>query len=63
MGVPITVAAPEDGEPGNGRLVITHDLGTVSAECLGMTEAEWSPDPVYDGMYGIAIEVTGRDND
>ena len=63
VGVPITVKAPDDEEPGNGRLVITHDLGTVSAECLGMTADEWSPDPVYDGMFGLAVTVTERDND
>ena len=63
VGVPITVVAPEDDEPGNGRLTILHDLVTVSAECLGMTDAEWSPDPVYDGMFGLALEVTERDND
>ena len=63
MGVPITVAAPEGAEPGNGRLVITHDLGTVSAECLGMTADEWSPNPVYDGTLGLALTVTERDND
>ena len=61
--MPITVVAPEDDEPGNGRLTILHDLVTVSAECLGMTDAEWSPDPVYDGMFGLALEVTERDND
>ena len=62
-GVPIMVKAPEDDERGNGRLTILHDLTTVSAECLGMTEEEWSPDPVYDGMFGLALEVTERDND
>ncbi len=62
VGVPITVEAPEDDEPGNGRLVITHDLGTVSAECLG-NPADYAPDPVYDGMFGLALTVTERDND
>ena len=62
VGIPITVAAPEDDDPGNGRLTIIHDLGTVSAACLG-NPAGYAPDPVYDGMFGLAIEVTERDND
>ena len=63
VGVPIMVAAPEDDDSEDDRLTIIHDLVTVGAECLGMTEDEWSPDPVYDGMFGLAIEVTERDND
>ena len=62
-GVPITVKAPEDDEPGNGRLTILHDLTTVGWDCLGMTEEQWAPDPVYEGMSGLALEVTERDND
>ncbi len=63
VGVPITVTAAEDDDSENGKLVITHDIGTLPAVCLGMTDAEWSPDPVYDGMFGLGIEVTERDND
>ena len=63
VGIPITVAAAEDEDRENGRLVIIHDLWTPSADCLGMTDEEWSPDPVYDGMTGLALEVTERDND
>ena len=61
-GVPITVIAGEDDDSENGRLTIQHDLVTVPAECLGNPDG-YEPDPVYDGMYGIAIEVTERDND
>ena len=56
------MAAPEDDDSTNDKLTIIHDLGTVSAECLG-NPAGYAPDPVYDGMFGLAIEVTERDND
>ena len=61
-GVPITVTALEDDDRENGRLIIEHDIFTVPADCLG-NAAGSPPDPVYDGMYGIALEVTERDND
>ena len=44
-------------------MTIRHDLFTLPADCLGLTEAEYEVDPVYDGMYGIALDVTERDND
>lgn len=62
-GVPITVVAAEDDDSDNESLTIQHSIYTLSAECLGMDAEEWAPDPVYDGMYGLAIEVTERDND
>ena len=62
VGVPITVAAPEDDDSEDDKLTIIHDLGTVLAECLGNPD-DYAPDPVYDGMYGLAIEVAERDND
>ena len=61
VGVPITVKAPDDDEPGNGRLTITHGLTTVLAECLNNPPNH--PDSVYDGMSGPALTVTERDND
>ena len=61
VGVPITVKAPDDDEPGNGRLTITHELATVLAECLNNPANH--PDSVYDGMSGPALTVTERDND
>ena len=62
VGVPITVIAAEDDDSENGRMTIQHDLVTVPAECLG-NPAGYAPDPVYHEMYGIALEVTERDND
>ena len=62
VGVPITVWAAEDADSENGRLIIEHDISTVPAACLG-NPAGYAPDPVYDGMFGIALEVTERDND
>ena len=61
-GVPITVTALEDDDRENGRLIIEHDIFTVPADCLG-NPTNYAPDPVYDGMYGLALEVTERDND
>ena len=63
VGVPITVVAAEDDDSDHESLTIQHTIYTLSAECLGMTEDEWAADPVYDGMYGIALTVTERDND
>lgn len=70
-GVPITVTAAEDdssdeeaaGRPKNAKLTILHTLNTLPHDCLGMAEADWSPDPVYDGVDGPALVVTERDND
>ena len=62
-GVPITVVAAEDDDSEHEALTIQHSIYTLSAECLGMTDDEWAPDPVYDGMHGLALEVTERDND
>ena len=62
VGVPITVTALEDDDRENGRLFIEHDIFTVPAACLG-NPAGYEPDPVYDGLYGIPLEVTERDND
>ena len=61
-GAPITVTAAEDDDSENGKLTILHDLGTVSAACLG-DPSDYAADPVYDGMFGLAIEVTERDKD
>ena len=62
-GVPITVAAAEDDDSESESLTILHSLDTVPHDCLGMAEADWQRDPAYDGMHGIALQVTGRDND
>ena len=70
VGVPITVTAvdddktaAEDGEE-EGWLTIRHSIYTVPAECLGdPPPQDWDYDPVYDDMFGIALEVTERDND
>ena len=62
-GVPITVVAAEDDDSENETLTILHDIWTVPHGCLGMAEGDWRPDPVYEGMLGPALEVTGRDND
>ncbi len=62
-GVPITVVAAEDDDTENETLTILHDIVTVPHDCLNMEEDDWQPDPVYDGMLGPAMEVTGRDND
>ena len=63
VGVPITVTAREDDDQENGRLTILHSIYTVPAECLGIPEDDYERDPVYDDMFGIALEVTERDND
>ncbi len=63
VGVPITVAAAEDDDADSDTLTILHSLDTVPHDCLGMAEGDWQRDPVYDGMHGIALPVTGRDND
>ena len=62
-GAPITVVAAEDDDSESETLTILHDIATLPHDCLGMTEDEWSPDPVYDGMQGPALTVTERDND
>ena len=62
VGVPITVTAAEDDDSTNGRLTIQHDLFTAPADCLG-NPSDYAVDPVYDGMFGVALEVTERDND
>ena len=62
VGVPITVTALEDHDRENGRLIIEHDIFTVSEDCLGYPDG-YGADPVYDGIYGLALEVTERDND
>ena len=62
VGVPITVMAAEDIDSENGRLTILHSIYTVPAECLGNPDG-YALDPVYDDMFGIALEVTERDND
>ena len=62
VGVPITVTALEDDDRENGRLIIEHDIFTVPKDCLD-NPTNYDADPVYDGMYGIALEVTERDND
>ena len=63
VGAPITVVAAEDDDSDHETMTIRHTLYTVPADCLGMTEDEWAPDPVYDDMHGIALTVTERDND
>ncbi len=63
VGVPITVTAAEDEDSDSESLTILHSLDTVTHDCLGMSEEDWQPDPVYDGMHGIALQVTERDND
>ena len=67
VGVPITVMAAEDDNSVNGRLTIRHSIYTMPAECLGLSPDPDDPDknldPVYDDMFGIALEVMERDND
>ena len=64
VGVPITVTALEDDDRENGRLFIEHDLIAVPEDCLPeQHRANYAADPVYDGTYGIPLEVTERDND
>ena len=48
----ITVAAAEDDDAESETVTILHSLSTVPHDCLGMSEEDWQPDPVYDGMYG-----------
>ena len=62
VGIPITVMAAEDDDSENGRMTIQHSIYTVPAACLGNPEG-YAYDPVYDDMFGIALEVTERDND
>ena len=62
VGVPITVMAAEDDGSENGRLTILHNINTVPAVCLG-NPAGYTLDPVYDNIFGLALEVTERDND
>ena len=62
VGVPITLMAAEDDDSVNGRMTILHSIYTVPAECLDNPDG-YALDPVYDDMFGIALEVTERDND
>ncbi len=62
VGVPITVVAAEDDDSDHDSLTILHSIYTLSAECLN-NPADYALDPVYDGMFGLALEVTERDND
>ena len=63
VGAPINVAAAEDDDSDHETLTILHSLNAVPHDCLNMAEEDWSPDPVYDGMDGLALTVTERDND
>ena len=60
--MPITVVAAEEDDSEHESLTIQHSIYTLSAECLGYGPRNWAPDPVYVGRFGLALDVTERDN-
>ena len=63
VGAPITVVAAEDDDSDHETLTILHTIYTSPADCLMMEPEDWATDPVFDGMHGIALQVTEQDND